>query len=430
MTVSVGSGVAVGSSTVTVTGSGTGVADASATFTLDVTAGSGGGGLISFGQCYLGGVIDWMAFQDGNGPWTPVAPVAGEFSFDLTSDRGAVAVVQAPGGSPSITILHMTAEEMAILSEGECFQGGEPRTVTGSVAGLDANDFANVTLGTAQRFLTPAAPDFTFTLLPQGPLNLLASQYSNVPPALDKIIIRRNLNPAHNDVLPVLDFGAAEAVAPVVNNLTINNIQGETTSAVVSYVLDNGNTGSLLYSEPEVSANPDRTYRGVPASLYEAGDFHRLSAQATSADLSTTRSIVQYFGQATDRTLTLPDAIGPTPVTVASSAPYARLRIQYTPQPQYDSYYLAYFTQNDGFVTRTVAENFSAGYLDGGSIDFTFPDFSGLTGWDDDWGLQAGHLVTASFNANGWPGEGAITIQVFEGGEIQTGARVGMEITP
>jgi hypothetical protein len=295
---------------------------------------------------------------------------------------------------------------------------------------LDANDFANVTLSTAQKFLTPATPDFTFTSLPEGPLNLLATQYSTVPPALDKIIIRRNLDPAHNDVLPVVDFNAAEAAVPVVNDLTINNIQGETTSVVTFYILDDGFTGSVLYSEPEVSANANRTYRGVPASLYQDGDFHRMTAQATSADLTTTRSISQFFGSANDRTLTLPEAIGPTPVTVEASAPYARLRVQYTPQAQVDSYYQAYFFQNDGFITRSVTENFSAGYLDGGAIDFTFPAFSGMTGWNDAWGLQAGHTVTGSFTASGWPGDGLSTIQAFQDGEWVTVARVGMEINP
>jgi hypothetical protein len=156
-----------------------------------------------------------------------------------------------------------------------------------------------------------------------------------------------------------------------------------------------------------------------------------MTVQATSGDLTTTRSATHYFGEADDRLLTLPPAIGPTPMTVEATNPYVRTRLRYTPQPEYDSYYTSFFTQSIGGLVRQVTQNFSAGYLDGGAIDFTFPDFSGLAGWDNSWGLKPGTTITGSVIATGWTGQGTLAFLNPEvGSEILTASRVQIQIDP
>lgn len=431
LTLAVGAAVGPASYTLGIQGSGDGVASQSATLTLQVTESVGGGELISFDQCFQATPITWMAFQDGSGPWNAVVPVGSVFSFEMAEQRGAVAVVQNAGGSPRITIMHLTADEMALLASDGCPIVYPSRSVSGSVAGVAPADLVNVSLGSAVQFLPPGTTDFQMTSLPDGPLDLLATQYTTFPAEFKKIVIRRNLSPADGDVLPVIDFSAPEAAAPVVNDLTIDNILGETTSTVVNYLLGDGVTGQVLYAEPDVSANPNRNYHGVPAALFQAGDLHRLTAQATAADLTTTRSVTRYFGSASPQTLTLPAAIGPTPIMPVANNPYVRLRLQYEPQADYDSYYTWFFSQNDGITTRHVAQNVSAGYLNGGAIDVTFPDFSSLTGWNDLWALQPGALITGSVSAVGWTGVGLIAFPIPEvGTRLFTGARVQIEINP
>jgi hypothetical protein len=430
LAVTVASGATVGSATVTIQATGSGVSSATGTFTLTVEE-LVTGSLLSFNQCFQAAPITWMAFQDGGGPWNAVVPVGSVFSFEMAQPRGTLAVVQNAGGSPRITIMHLTADEIALLASDGCPIVYPARSVSGSVAGVAGADLVNVNLGRGVRFLAPGTTDFQLTNLPEGALDLLATQYTTFPAEFKKIVIRRDLDPADGAVLPVIDFSAPEAVAPVVNDLTIENILGETTSTVVNYLMGDGVTGYVLYAEPEVSANSNRTYHGVPAALFQAGDLHRLTAQATAADLMTTRSVTRYFGGATPQTLTLPAAIGPTPITAETNNPYVRLRLQYEPQADYDSYYTAFFMQNDGITTRQVTENFSAGYLAGANIDFTFPDFSSLTGWNDLWALQPGSLITGSVSAVGWTGVGLIAFPIPEvGTRIFTGARVQIEINP
>ena len=396
--------------------------------TLGVTAGGGGGQEISFPQCTDLGAISWMAYQDGDGPWTAVTPVGTTFTFELQEDRGAIALVQVPAGTANIFVLHLSTEEIKTLSESGCNPIIPPeRTVTGSVAGGAATDFVNLSLGPLFTLVSPAAPNFQFVNLPEGSLDLIASLYGSAPIELKKIIIRRDLNPAHNDVLPVLDFDAAEAVAPVVRNLTVNNILGETTSSFVRYVMSHGANGGLLFSEPEVSANPNRMYHGVPAPAYQAGDLHRITVQATSADLSTTRTLTQFIGEAEDQTVTLPPAIGPTPVTVAATAPYVRLRVQYTSQAEFDQYYTGYFTQTG---EGTLALNFSGAFVGGGAIDFTLPDFSAMPGWNGAWGFQPGTVIEGSFNAAGWTGGALGSTNPVVGTIIRMSGRILDEINP
>ena len=79
--------------------------------------------------------------------------------------------------------------------------------MSGSVANVAETQFAEINLGNTSSSVSDGA-SFTLTRVPDGPVDLVATRGTTTSgsAALDKMIIRRGLNPANNSTLPVLDF--------------------------------------------------------------------------------------------------------------------------------------------------------------------------------------------------------------------------------
>jgi hypothetical protein len=86
-----------------------------------------------------------------------------------------------------------------------------------------------------------------------------------IPGGPSRIIIRRGLNPANGSTLPVLDFNAAEAFAPVTRILTVNNAGADQLTSNTAYLTANG-TGGVLISARGLH------YYGIPAAQQQAAD--------------------------------------------------------------------------------------------------------------------------------------------------------------
>jgi hypothetical protein len=101
--------------------------------------------------------------------------------------------------------------------------------------------------------------------------------------------------------------------------------------------------------------------------------------------------------------------------------PYYRPRAMHNVQAEYNSWYALSFSQNGG---NTLVVSVTSDYLDGAStFDFTSPDFSGLAGWNNTWGLQTGHSTLWAFTATGWTGgQGFFTNPFTDGVSWHTGS--------
>ena len=94
----------------------------------------------------------------------------------------------------------------------------------------------------------------------------------------------------------------------------------------------------------------------------------------------------------------------------------------------YNTFVQALFSQETtGRIVTIIA---TAAYLNNATTyDFTVPDFSGVPGWNNDWGLKTGALVGWTVTGTGFTGIGVGTPNPVEGATLQSGFRQG-EITP
>jgi hypothetical protein len=404
VTFTAAAGATVGAGTANIVGTGGNVTSAAINVAVTVAASQGGGGgNVTFTFCEDTGLPVFVAYQDGNGAWTRANAAANNaYAFNIASGRGGVAYVTNTGGNADLTVQYGSTAELNALGTSSC--GTAPatgRTFTGSVAGMGPMDFVSVVAGNAFATVTGfGAPTYTLENVAAGAFDLLATRFAFTGGA-GKFIIRRNLNPANNSALPVLDFNGPEAFDPVQRTVTVNNSQGQELTAFGLYILQGGSSGGLYFSDFEGSTQTTRNWYGVPNDKRAAGDFHLLFVNAsTGVNQSETRSMARVFREATNQTYTLPAALtSPTITSLGASGGNSRVRAVYTPQADYGSQWSIGYAQNNG---ANVSISVNSGYAAGGAITIDVPDLTGLAGWNTNWGLRAGLNTTWQFSASGW----------------------------
>ena len=437
LTVTASASAVVSTSTITVTGSAAGVSSATATLALTTTLAQGGGtGNIIFRFCEAPFPI-WFAVQDGSGAWTKVVGTNNTFNFDISSTTGGVAYATLNGTSVSTNVFYGTKGEITARGVNAC-PTAIGKTITGTTANVTGNDQAYVNF--ANRFATiiPAAgTTFTLNGVPDGPRDLIAGKAvftlngTSFSTTLAKIIIRRGLNPASGSALPVLDFGAAEAVSPVSATATLNNLGSDQSLITELYTTVSGTNG-LLYADIGQGGS-SRSFSGVPAAQQVAGDLHYLQASAlnpaafTDPTLATTlRSAGIFFTAVGNQTLTFGPLLSAPTVTVASTSPYVRLKSVLPRQAEYNQTFYVNFQQS-GSASRGVTIEATASYVGSGAFDVTIPDLS-AAGYDPLWALKVGVSTAWTENASGWAtGSGVVTATP---GTVVLNAQKGGTITP
>jgi hypothetical protein len=414
----------------TITGTASGITQQAATFALTVTATTGGGGNTVWSFC-SNEVPTWFAYQDGTGAWTQVQPVNSTFTFPINSGKGGVAYTQ---DGTNLAILYGTQQELNGYGVqcGESMSTAPTKTVAGSVAGLQPTDNAYISLGGGSAIVSGlGSPNFTLTGVQDGTFDLVASRSSLVISGTDVstqllgLIFRRALNPADGSTLPVLDFGSSEAVSPVTSNLTVNNLGTDMALVNVFYITANLGFASL-YFESTQSASATRPYYGVPNASRVSGDLHVLNVSSLSTSAADYRTASVYFAEATDRTVTLGPQISGLTVSTVNSAPYARLRVQYTVQPEYDDLIIFAGGQQNNTFTIFASKDYVGASA---TYDFAIPDFTGVSGWLNSWAPQLGVSTTWSFSATGYSLPGGLLTPFADGLLSQTAVTTGT-ITP
>jgi hypothetical protein len=247
--------------------------------------------------------------------------------------------------------------------------------------------------------------------------------------AVNKAIIRRNINPANNSSVGTLDFAGSEAFDPVNKQLTIAGGAGasEILSAFNFFYSSNG-TFALLgigFLNGAVYDVPT-----VPLARTIAGDVNVLSASGTmfsGGDASAVRSITAAYRDPANQTLTLGPQMNVPTISVVSTASYARLRAVVARQSEYDNSWLAIFSQSIGATNRTTSLNVQPGYMgSANSFDVTIPDFTGVGGWQNTWAPQTGTQTNWNVSMTGWVN---LTGLYTEGSIFRNAQRLG-NVTP
>ena len=351
----------------------------------------------------------WVAFQDGDGAWMRALPApAGHlvaFHHAFAADRGAIATARHFGkGLTALSVQYGKPAELTIAGDtvpDHCATGA-PRTLLGAVAGLDAGDVAEVSASHGARAVVAGTDDPAFVLRPlvPGPQEILATRATQASggTAPTSIILRRIAELPDGATTPPLDFGSAEAFAPVRSNVTIDGLGTDAAVATTSLRTAHGeNVLAILGGDPRAATRP---YFAIPETRLEAGDLQSMSVTAEPTTLNVFRSSTIYFRSPADRTITLGPTVAPPTVSLAASTPTLRLTARFGPSADYDRLAVISFQQGPATVV-TVGMTTAYAALNGGTYDIVVPELSSVQGFDPSWTLRAGTPVGWTANRVG-----------------------------
>ncbi|WP_309672170.1 hypothetical protein [Gemmatimonas sp.] len=436
LTLTVGGAVAAGNYTGVITGTTAGLADVTANVALTVTATGGGTGNVNWQFCETGRFPLWFAFRDGTtGAWTRVTAGANQtYSFTINSAVGGVAYAQPLSGGPAqVTVNYFTRTELTQMGTLECVNNRATKALTGSFAGLASGQTGTVNVGSSLG--SAAFPTTTFSLdADDGATDLLAfrtttvSGGTSVSIAADRAVLRRDVNYTANSAIPVIDFNGAESFPVQTAQFTVNGGGSDIVQVYANFQSTNGSFSGFAFGALFGGASPYTVY-GIPLARTRAGDLHMAIALASTfsgSEVSQTRLVAQYNRELANRTLTIGPSLTLPAITVAGTSPFARLKSRGNWQAEYADAVGAGFTQSAG-TARSWTLLASRGYFGAsGEYDLETPDFSGVVGFDNNWGLRTGVATTWTTNA-----QGGLTgfNQVIEGASFKTAARIGT-VTP
>lgn len=400
LTLSANASLAPGTYTLTASGTSPGVPNQQTTIAVNVIAAPATASLtMSF--C-AGSIPAWFAYRNEGFPWQTLSATGSTFVFQATS-RVAVAFTFVTGaqGVKQTTVIMGTRSEFANWTGSGC---PGTKSLSGSVSGLGAAQTSGIFIGSAGATATGTSPTFSFTTVPDRPLDHIATLgvLTSASFSPEKLIVRRAQNPAPNTTLPAFDFAAAEAVAPQQNNLTIGSI----TSSDALYVENTlwsatGTLGSIQFAQP--SSSPV-VFFSVPTARLVAGDLHELLIDAYQAPAFLGRTLRSYIAAPGDRTETFGAFVNAPLISSVASAPYVRLRARIDAQTEYGSAVeIRYAQQVSSSDVRVVELLMSAGYLAAtpAQWDLAVPDWAGVSGFNTGWMLTQGASVQVTLFAYG-----------------------------
>lgn len=433
-TITVAGGTAAGLVQVTIRGTATGQPERTAAIALTITAGGGGGGAgnVAWTFCESAGLPLWLAVQDGTGAWTRVTPTGQEYRFQINGTRGGVAYVAPEDAGTVLKVFYGTTAELQAQGGTICGgRTGAARTVTGTVANAPVPGVSIFRLGTSAGTL--AGNTVTFTRVPSGAIDLVAGTAAigfgggGATFTLQRMLIRRNLNPANQGSLGTIDFTGAESFAPATATATLTNGNGEFTSVTASYLTADG--GVTAYAVDAGSTTPTVTLAGVPADKRQAGELHLFNVSVTpttNPDAGATRNVGLVFAAIANKSITFGAPMTMPTVTTLGGG---RLQAVYTIQPDYNRHWIASFDQTT--IDRRAEIQATTGWLGGGAtVTLAMPDLATVAGWNAAWALQPGTSASWTVSGTGWTGGNGITSPPFVEGAQYVSASQRASITP
>jgi hypothetical protein len=484
MTITPSASVAAGRYALTLTASGVGVSDAPRTFVVQVVANTAGA--VQFSFCDPARVPVFFAYQDSTGVWTGVTPSSAgnvtRYTFDIVSDRGAVAfITRQTTSTPRIgslgaasrtsaptrltqahtlltrsqavrdATLHRTANyrataaaqlvdtyettvyflsrtEMLAVGQEQC--GGLVSTKTNLVAvsGVPAGQTATMSLGGVTRTFvggTTTSP-VTFAGVPNRSVDLVATRVSPVD-GFDRGVILRDLNPpAGSTVAPAVNFDAASAFRPATATATINGSFGHSVALNSFFFTANGEAG-LFAVDASPSISTSRLWAGVPATHVVSSDVHGLFVLATppGSPANEFRTLLHYTGAVSNQTLQMATVMNPVTVVPVSAGLY-RFTAQLPTGLQQGLDVFFSSTAGSNTLRLVATQNYLRNMGQFPSFDITTPDLTTVTGYP-----TASKLTSGSndirISGLGWTGTGITTARVQAGDQLRTGS-VGAQV--
>jgi hypothetical protein len=335
----------------------------------------------------------WFAFQDATDPFEVITPDAsGTFTFQSRS-RVAIAYVRQRGNDFRTDLIFTTNEALAPLANLTCLEQGGAKQVNGTVTGHSATQLGLVSLSSANSFVEGGQSAWTLSQLVDRPLDLVASRLdtANGNQHANKTIIRRSLNPANGSTVAELAF-ATQGFAPVPSTINISGVGASDHGVLYSSFVTALGTSHMLTLVDSISDGPTAV-ETIPAGELTSLDYHKVSAVATSAN-GAVRTTDRYFRSPGTQGITIGPALIEPSVTVVGTTPHVRMRTQALGQIDYSTMMNMLYHQQTSTQVTEVSMSVTASYFSATPIEWNLPmpNFDGLPGWQNIWGLKTGPI--------------------------------------
>ena len=386
LAIDVGPGTAPGTYPLTVTGTAPGLSDRSAQFALTVTAASVSTASLSF--CSHDAPI-WVAVRNQAADWTRITPVGNTYTIGLTN-RTSIAIVRPSiiaGGGYFTQIFHAMRDELQPLLDVPCRESVGTKQVNGSFQNITAGRSAQATISRSPGPTVQDAGIFGIVQLPDRPVDVVALEFPT-PASTTRFIIRRDVNPAHMSTMAALNF-STESFAASTHSLSIMGTGVGDILSASSGLETAGGTRVTTYSENPATAATQ--YFAVPLDRLAAGDFQWVSVAAAPPGTNDNTGREYYFTDPMGVAFGLGPQLSPTTVTLPTTAPYPRFRVQLVAQPAYVSAVNMRFERSRG-ASFNIVEIVTTGLYARepntrvpSEWDVTIPDLSAAAGFSADW---------------------------------------------
>jgi hypothetical protein len=381
-------------STLDVRGAAAGLTDVtSIPFTLTITSAGGTGSVhLDYSACTVMPI--WVAAQDGSGAWTHLTGTNNVYTFNVTSGKGGYAAVMLSGGIYTTTVNYFSQAELTGATAAQCVPPPVGSTINGTVAGLNANDVANISMGSGSTVAPYGLSAFQLTNVQSGPQTLVGYRRSTTTPGTnDMVILRPGQNIASGGSLALVDFGSAEAFSPSPGSFTVaGGTPGDTFITSMAY-FTGACVSSPLYSTSGTYAVTPTVQYGIPTAQQAATDLHRFTAQDQNVATATSFIVSTTFHTFGPQSLTLPAALPAGTITTPSGGIGTRRQIALTLPSDYSTVGFSY--SDATFNTTNLFA--SAAYLGGSAVTLAMPDFTAAGSYLAIYGPGAGALTTTLF---------------------------------
>lgn len=314
--------------------------------------------------------VAWMVFQDGDDTWRAATRTGvGTYTGTVTDPAGRYGFAYAktmPWGTHDVCVFYGTVGEITNIQHNVNDSDSSTNTVNINANATGLTDNESFVLWLDGNYISTQYAGN----VPAGVYDQFACTYQNDQA---KRLIRRNgVNITGNTTLS-FDFSGAEAfnlTGPYTINITGQAAYGD----VDLYTPRSAEAVELgtSYDGPTTALS----YRGVPAAKMETGEGYNLEME--------TQYVFKRMLFATPQNLTvnMPTAMpGNCSIAYDTTTPYLRPTFSWETASSAIGYW--YTIGGDTYFTDVYI---SAGWAEG-RTSTTFPDFSGVAGWNPAWGM-------------------------------------------
>jgi len=387
------------------------VQSASTAITVVAASGSGGSVALDWSACTP---PEWVALQDGSGPWTRLTGTDGVFAGRVSSSVGAVAYL-APGNS--LQVLYLTRDELTAHPRAMCASAAGTTALSGTAVHSSANELGAYYLGGGSGKSSAAQPHFTIGGARTGVHDLIAYSYFQTNSTPSRMVIRRDLTVgAGADSVAPVDFQGVESFAPIamLPGVAINGpfAAGDAYSHSVTYLTSSACEGGLLYTSPGSSLGAGGqlaftlTTIALPAAMQRPDDYYEIAVFLGGNGSFRTSTIA--FHAPGSHPLQLAPLVPAVSITALPGS-FKRLQAAFgtLPLPYNRTLTLSY---NDD--SRAASVSASRAYADAtAAATIGMPDLSSVAGWPSSSAIPASATGTWHFTLDGNSSDGSRCVE-------------------